>query len=547
MMPTIRNLRLPLDFDPVALKEDLARVQAGEWAPHYNGNDYRGEWRGAALRSLSGESHQLLAQGQAFSDTGLLARCSYFRKVLSGFCCPLKSVRLLSLSPGSSIREHRDPELGLDHGEVRIHIPVQTGPGVEFYSDGERLCLREGGCYYVNVSLPHRVANHDRMDRVHLVIDAVVNDWVRELFTRGIPVEAAAPASTGFEAFRERVWSDAALQRRLYDSPDCILTLARDLGFDVPCLSESVPTRDRPAEGDPGAWIPIRVQPGDTTPLAEWAYFGSRPLSEPFFEDSVRAMLRHPFTRAFRYRAPLPECAAAPDGLIFHMSRCGSTLLARALSALPGSTVISESAALDETARAGNVPALRALAAAWRRGPGPLFWKLDCWHVHKLPVFEEAFPDTPWVFLYRDPVEVLVSHRRSPGRQALPGAMDPAVLGLQPEDIFRREEWCARVLANICESALRHSGDPRALFLNYRLLPEAAWGVVAEHFGLPLTAGSQARMVEASRANAKHPSLRFQDDAEEKRRDASPDLRRLAGRFLDPLFAQLEHGRGAMV
>jgi hypothetical protein len=34
----------------------------------------------------------------------------------------------------------------------------------------------------MNFNLPHRVSNNSNQDRVHLVIDAVVNDWVNDLF-----------------------------------------------------------------------------------------------------------------------------------------------------------------------------------------------------------------------------------------------------------------------------------------------------------------------------------------------------------------------------
>jgi hypothetical protein len=33
---------------------------------------------------------------------------------------------------------------------------------------------------YLNVNLPHRVAHRGAADRIHLVIDCVVNDWLRE-------------------------------------------------------------------------------------------------------------------------------------------------------------------------------------------------------------------------------------------------------------------------------------------------------------------------------------------------------------------------------
>ena len=32
----------------------------------------------------------------------------------------------------------------------------------------------------------------------------------------------------------------------------------------------------------------------------------------------------------------------------------------------------------------------------------------------QLPLFRAAFPKTPWIFIYRDPVEVMVSLLRKP-------------------------------------------------------------------------------------------------------------------------------------
>src|SRR5262245_30315979 len=125
-------LRLPLTFDPALLRADLELIGADEWVPHYNERDYGGDWRGIALRSLSGSTGELsahAADASAFTDTALQRRCSYFRGVLAMFRCPLKSVRLLSLAPNSVVREHCDPGFGSpdgNDGEVRIHIPVQT-------------------------------------------------------------------------------------------------------------------------------------------------------------------------------------------------------------------------------------------------------------------------------------------------------------------------------------------------------------------------------------------------------------------------------------
>ena len=41
-----------------------------------------------------------------------------------------------------------------------------------------------GEAWYTNVCLPHSVENRSAVNRVHLVLDMEVNDWVRQLFPR---------------------------------------------------------------------------------------------------------------------------------------------------------------------------------------------------------------------------------------------------------------------------------------------------------------------------------------------------------------------------
>lgn len=179
-----RSLLLPLRFDAVRLKSDLALVRRDEWAPHFNERDYGGHWRGVALRSQNGHKSFLFAsfvRAAQFRDTKLMERCRHFRDAVAVFECPVKAVRLLSLAPGSFVREHSDHALSYEQGEMRIHIPVQTSAEVEFYVQGERLLLEEGRAYYINVNLPHRIKNGSGMDRVHLVLDIEVNDWVHQL------------------------------------------------------------------------------------------------------------------------------------------------------------------------------------------------------------------------------------------------------------------------------------------------------------------------------------------------------------------------------
>jgi hypothetical protein len=241
-----------MSFDPERLKQDLYRIPQSEWSPHFNTGYYEGEWSGVALRSVGGAASQLYpdpATEKAFVDTTMLARCEYIQSVLASFNCAMESVRLLKLSVGSKIREHTDYKLSLEDGAIRIHVPIITDPRVEFFVDNQRLVMNEGECWYVNFNLPHRVYNPSDVDRIHLVIDCAVNDWLRSMIpadeTQGKDAFTAASARVeqselsraSFEQFRLLVLEDATLQATLRETfnmksfLDLTLRLGREHGY----------------------------------------------------------------------------------------------------------------------------------------------------------------------------------------------------------------------------------------------------------------------------------------------------------------------------
>lgn len=183
MKTVIKYLQLPFSFSAADMRAEVDAITAG-WKLHYNERDYAGDWSAVPLRSVGGRMDNVVAHGQEmkFAETALLAQCPYMRQVIEAFECPLMAVRLLRLGAGSEIKEHTDAELNYEQGEARIHIPVQTHEDVAFFLDGERLAMREGECWYTNVNLPHRVMNDSGVDRIHLVLDCVVNEWMRDLF-----------------------------------------------------------------------------------------------------------------------------------------------------------------------------------------------------------------------------------------------------------------------------------------------------------------------------------------------------------------------------
>lgn len=331
--------------------------------------------------------------------------------------------------------------------------------------------------------------------------------------------------------------------------------LAKTWGLLVPAeaLSRELARRRMVARqaAPPAGWLPVAVLPGEDA--VDWAFFGARRLMEPFFGESAPKVWSLPLNRLLRLRTPLSAleglAGPAPDGLIFHMSRCGSTLLGRMLGAPDGATVLSEAAPIDHVARgdlplARKVMLLRGVVAALGRARGAgderLFLKLDCWHARFFDLFRQAFPNTPWLHLYRAPAEVMVSHARSPGMQMVPQVVAPAVFGLDapaaPDAGYQ-----ADVLAAIGEAMLAaFAADDAGLLVNYEALPGAVATTVLPHFGWAPTEIEAQAMAAAARTDAKAPGQAFRPDGAAKRAAVDPAIRAACEARLDGLHQRLE-------
>jgi hypothetical protein len=181
------RLQLPLSFDPALLRRDLDALSATPWTAHFVEQNYEGDWSVIPLRCAAGETHPIRMiysdpLATTFVDTPFLAACPYFRAVIAAFACPVRNVRLMRLTPGSVIKEHTDLDLGVEGGEARVHIPVATSADVEFLINRTRVEMRPGEAWYLRLSDPHAVANRGTSDRVHLVLDLTVDDWLTGFF-----------------------------------------------------------------------------------------------------------------------------------------------------------------------------------------------------------------------------------------------------------------------------------------------------------------------------------------------------------------------------
>jgi len=182
------RVKLPLTFDRRLLQQDLDRLQSCAWISHFVTQNYEGDWSVIPLRGPAGATHPVMMiysdpTCTEFANTPLLAETPYISQVLKSFRCPLLAVRLMKLSAGSRIKEHTDHDLSAEMGAARLHIPVRTNDDVEFRLNGTQVELREGECWYLRLADPHSVENRSAEDRVHLVIDATMNEWLRTLLT----------------------------------------------------------------------------------------------------------------------------------------------------------------------------------------------------------------------------------------------------------------------------------------------------------------------------------------------------------------------------
>lgn len=182
----MESAKLPFSFDPKALQQDLAKLGHADWIDHFVAQNYEGSWSVIPLRGAKDAVHPVKMiysdpDCTEFANTPFLDACPYFQEVLASFQCPVNSVRLMRLTPGSVIKEHTDYDLSLEDGNARLHIPISTNPQVEFCLNGRRVVMNEGECWYLRLSDPHTVANRGDDDRVHLVIDASVNQWLANL------------------------------------------------------------------------------------------------------------------------------------------------------------------------------------------------------------------------------------------------------------------------------------------------------------------------------------------------------------------------------
>jgi hypothetical protein len=222
------------------------------------------------------------------------------------------------------------------------------------------------------------------------------------------------------------------------------------------------------------------------------------------------------------------------------------------IAALPGTIVASEAPPIDGAVQLNHqiaglpldihVRVLRAIVAAIGRdrtgdARGYVI-KLDAWHIKALPLFRAAFPDTPWVFMYRDPVEVMVSQKRQTGMMTVPGEMQPDTFAANGADSTL--EHGANVLGQICQAAVDGMARGGGILINYNEMPGVVPERILRHFGLAIDAADRSAMQAATRQDVKDKNRAFAPDSADKRAGATAEVLAMVEQYMAAPYAALE-------
>lgn len=306
-------------------------------------------------------------------------------------------------------------------------------------------------------------------------------------------------------------------------------------------------------------WLPAELK--TNSPSVTWMEFGSVPLAQPFFEDSV-VKLRHGFPPAKELKTDIEAILATasqlppvtPDGLIFHVSRCGSTLVSNALRLGEGTVVVSEADSITNLLVPYAAPTIAYPLDQWlplqpkllqsvatifghyRTGRKErLIIKFASWNIFASPVVRSIWPDVPCLILIRDPIEVMISNLT----QSI-GWMKFKTYPLDELPVTQMDEveYCARIIGKLCEAGIQLS-DGHARVLDYEHLNPSTIRDAAAFLGVQLPADD--RLDRVLRVDAKDPRQRrvFNEDRQQKQQMATESMRRAVLRWASEPYAQL--------
>lgn len=246
-------------------------------------------------------------------------------------------------------------------------------------------------------------------------------------------------------------------------------------------------------------WVPAKLFFEEGQAFCKWLYVGDDDFTEPFFDETIYRCMKsapgNPRLKSISSLEILPAWAQdidsiQPSAFIFHVSRCGSTLASQLLSMVPRNIVLSEVPFFDQLLRSNEQPpgllkaAITFYAAKRKQEQDHLFIKTDSWHIFFYRQLRELYPGVPFILLYRRPDEVVRSQLKRKGMHAVPGLLEPELLGFDSNEIMNvhPDDYIIKVLESYFLAFIDIlKKDPLAFPVNYN---EGAINIVKKIAGL---------------------------------------------------------------
>ena len=246
-----------------------------------------------------------------------------------------------------------------------------------------------------------------------------------------------------------------------------------------------------------------------------------------------------------------------PSGFIFHMSRCGSTVLTNSLSKT--NNVITHSPVSFKfwkyitknwtepytNIEDDRIAMYKNLLFSMGKKNKKTFFKFCSFETYFLPLVMELFPKKPFLFIFREPLEVLVSLLNYSPRWVRDRKSNFGLFftDISPSEIKKINllNYFEKILINILSTVLKTS-NPNIHYLNYiRLKPQYIEEILKKAFTYHPTQNEIKKMQLQFKYYSKGKNLKhFIPDSEKKKKLVTPQIKICAENLLKDIYKKLE-------
>lgn len=202
----VKQLTIPVDSDiieQIAIKLENLNIK---YQNHYSNYNKKKSWSAISLRGYTPDIMRIEKPiemskkwKEEHKDEEFYLQDTFLRKEfpevdkLLAFLgdAELHRIRFMRLTPGGGeLTRHTDqvdPDSGLNIGNLsRLHFPVRTNKKVRFgvwepTGNKKEVNMKVGECWVLDTRKPHTVINEGDEDRIHLVVDVVTNEKLKEI------------------------------------------------------------------------------------------------------------------------------------------------------------------------------------------------------------------------------------------------------------------------------------------------------------------------------------------------------------------------------